>query len=87
MKTIPLSAAKSRFSSLVKQVQDFDEEVTITVNGRRAAVILSADEYDGIREMEHLRTHPEFVREIRRNLKVIKSGRAKWQTLDEAFGK
>ena len=85
MKTLPLSEAKSRLSSLVKQVRDLDEEITITVNGRRAAVVLSADEYDGIKEMEYLRAHPEFLREIRRNLKTVKSGRAKWRTLEEAF--
>ena len=87
MKTLPLSEVKSHLSALVKRVHDLDEEVTITVNGRPAAVVISADEYDSWRETQFIKSHPDFYKEILRNLKLIKSGRAKWHTMEEVFGK
>ncbi|MGH8674965.1 MAG: type II toxin-antitoxin system Phd/YefM family antitoxin [Burkholderiales bacterium] len=46
MKTLPLTEAKSKLSGLVEQVSAFDEEVIITKNGRPAAVLVSADEFE-----------------------------------------
>ena len=87
MKTLPLSEAKSRLSAIVKRVHDLDEEVTITVNGRPAAIVISPDEYEGWRETQYIKSHPEFHRQILRNLKLAKSGRGKWYTMEEVFGK
>ena len=88
MKTLPLSEAKSRLSAIVKRVHDLDEEVTITVNGRPAAILVSPDELDSLRETEAIRSNPALMKEIRRSLKAFKEGRFKTFTnLDELFGK
>ncbi len=88
MKTLPLSEAKSRLSALVKRVHDLDEEVTITVNGRPAAVLVSPDELDSLRETQAVRSDPALMKEIRRGLKALKDGKYKVFTdLDELFGK
>jgi prevent-host-death family protein len=44
MKTVPLSEAKARLSSLVDAVQGRDEEIVITRNGRAAAVLVSPED-------------------------------------------
>ena len=88
MKTLPLSEAKSRLSAIVKRVHDFDEEVAITVNGRTAAVLVSPDELDSLRETEAIRSDPALMKRIRSSLKALKEGRFKEFTdLDELFGK
>jgi prevent-host-death family protein len=43
MKTLSLSEAKMKLSSLVEAVNATDEEVIITKNGRPAAVLVSPD--------------------------------------------
>ena len=44
MKTMSLSEAKSRLSSLVDSVERTDEEIVIARNGRPVAVLVSPDE-------------------------------------------
>ena len=88
MKTLPLSEAKARLSALVKRVHDLDEEVTITVNGRPAAILLSPDELDSLRETEAIRSDKALMREIKIGLKQLKEGKFKrFTSLDELFGK
>ena len=88
MKTLPLSEAKSRLSALVKRVHDLDDEVTITVNGRPAAVLVSPDELGSLRETEAIRSDPVLMKQIRRGIKDFKEGKYKVFTdLDELFGK
>mgnify|MGYP001576647511 CR=1 FL=1 len=88
MKTLPLSEAKSHLSALVKRVHDLDEEVNITVNGRPAAVLISPDQLEGLRETVAIQSDPELMRQIRRGIKALKEGKYKVYTdLDELFGK
>ena len=50
MKTLSLSEAKMKLSSLVDAVQATDEEVLITRNGSPAAVLVSPDEFESLKE-------------------------------------
>jgi prevent-host-death family protein len=45
-KTLPISEVKARLPELVKGVQEREEEVVVTRNGRAAAVLLNVDEAD-----------------------------------------
>ena len=85
MKTLPLSEAKTKLSSLVDEVRDRDEEVTITRNGRPVAVLVSADEFDSWKETIAIRTDAAFMEEIRQGLAALKAGNAKLYTLEELF--
>ncbi len=82
MKTVPLADAKARFSQLVDQVASRDERVLITRNGRPAAVLLSADEYDSLSETIAIRADRDLMAEIRRGLRGLKRG-GKIYTLEE----
>ena len=50
MVTLTASAAKEKFLSLVRKTNDFGSSYTITHNGKPCAVLLGADEYDGLIE-------------------------------------
>lgn len=65
MKTVPLSEAKDKLSSLVDEVDTTHEIIQITRHGRVAAVIMSADDLESLNEtLRALRT-PGLVDELR----------------------
>lgn len=76
MKTLSLSEAKMKLSELVDQVTGRDEEITITRNGRPAAILVSPDEYESWAETLAIRANKPLMREIQRGLKALqKKGR------------
>jgi len=83
MKTLSLSEAKMKFSSIVDMVSSTDEEIVITKNGRPAAIIISPDEYESIKETANIRSDAALMKEISRGLKSLKAKRAQVFTLDE----
>ena len=50
MDTLPIADARSRLSKLIDEAMTTHERFEITRNGRRAAVLLSADDYDTLQE-------------------------------------
>jgi len=50
MKTMSISEAKMKLSGLVEVVRATDEEIVITKNGSPAAVLVSPDEYESLKE-------------------------------------
>ncbi len=50
MTTVPLAEARAQLSKLVDEAMCTHERVEVTKNGRRAAVILGAEDYDSIME-------------------------------------
>ena len=85
MKTLPLTEAKTKLSSLIDEVRDRDEEVTITRNGRPVAVLVSADEFESWKETISIRADAVLMEEIRRGLAELKEGNARLYTLEELF--
>lgn len=85
MKTVPLSEAKAKLSSLLDAVEGHDEEIVITRNGRAAAVLVSPEDFDSWKETAAIRADAGLVAEIRRGLSTLKQGNAALYTLDELF--
>jgi antitoxin YefM len=85
METLSLSEAKIKLSSLVDKVNNMDEEVIITKNGRPAAVLVSPDEFEGWKETILIRSDPDFVKEIKKGIKALKNKKTKLYTLEELF--
>jgi len=85
MKTIPLSEAKAKLSELIHHVASRDEQVTITRNGKPAAVLVSPDEFESWRETVEIRSDAELMKEIRRGVRDIGRSRGS-STLEELFG-
>jgi antitoxin YefM len=72
MKLMTVSEVKARLSRLVTEIQAGDEEIVITRNGRAAAVLLSADQFEGWRETVEVLADKELMTEIRRGLRAPK---------------
>lgn len=85
MKTLSLSEAKMKLSSLVDAVHKTDEEVIITKNGSPAAVLISPDEFEGWKETVAIRSDSAFMDEIKKGMAALKKGKAKLYTLEELF--
>ncbi|MFH1674052.1 MAG: type II toxin-antitoxin system Phd/YefM family antitoxin [Pseudomonadota bacterium] len=84
MKILSLSEAKMKLSKLVETVSTTDEEIVITKNGRRAAVLVSPDEFDSWKETIAVRADAEMMKEIRKGLTALKK-KANLYTLEELF--
>ena len=74
MSTIPLSEARARLSELVDEAVRTHERVDITRNGRRAAVLLSADDFDSLMETLEILADPEAMRDIQTAQEELKQG-------------
>ncbi|MBM4386248.1 MAG: type II toxin-antitoxin system Phd/YefM family antitoxin, partial [Deltaproteobacteria bacterium] len=57
----------------------------ITKNGSPAAVIISPDEFESLKETIAVRSDASLMKEIRKGLKVLKGKQAKLYTLEELF--
>ena len=85
MKTLSVSEAKMKLSSLVDSVYTTDEEVVITKNGSPVAVLISPDEFEGWKETVAIRSDAGFMDEIKKGLDKLKKGKAKLYTIKELF--
>ena len=83
-KTLPLSEAKARLSELVAAVEQTDEELVITRNGRPAAVLISAEEFDSWQETHAIQRNPSLMKEIKQGLVHLKKGHM--FSFEEVFG-
>ena len=83
MKTLSLSEAKMKLSRLVADVRTMDEEVVITKNGSPAAVLVSPDEFESLKETLAVRSDADLMKEIRSGLKALKGRKAKLYSLAE----
>jgi PHD/YefM family antitoxin component YafN of YafNO toxin-antitoxin module len=59
-----------------------DEEVVITRNGRPAAVLISPDEFESMRETLEIKADRELMKEIKAGLRALK-GKSRLYTLEE----
>ena len=85
MKALSVSEAKMKLSGLIDTVNATDEEIMITKNGRPAAVLVSPEEFESLKETVAVRSDSALMKEIMKGLKALKMRRAKLYTLDELF--
>jgi len=85
MKALSVSEAKMKLSGLIDTVNATDEEVLITKNGRPAAVLVSPDEFESLKETVAVRSDLALMKEIKKGLRALKMKRAKLYTLEELF--
>lgn len=65
MKTIPVTEAKGKLLELVSGVQERDESVMITKKGRPAAVLLSVEDYESMRETIRVLSDRELLKQLK----------------------
>ena len=85
MKVLSVSEAKMKLSGLIDAVNTTDEEIVITKNGRPAAVLVSPEEFESLKETLAVRSDLTLMAEIKRGLRALKTKKAKMFTLEELF--
>ncbi len=85
MKALSVSEAKMKLSGLIDTVNATDEEIVITKNGRPAAVLVSPEEFESLKETIAIRSDLALMKEIKKGLKALKMKKGKLYTLEELF--
>jgi antitoxin YefM len=85
MKALSVSEAKMKLSGLIDTVNATDEEIMITKNGRPAAVLVSPEEFESLKETIAIRSDQSLMKEIKKGLRGLKTKSAKLYTLEELF--
>jgi prevent-host-death family protein len=65
MTTLPLAEVRANLSRLVEEAERTHQRVEITKNGRRAAVLMGADDYDSLMETLDVLSDAETMAAIR----------------------
>lgn len=81
MTTLPLAEVRANLSKLVDEAVRTHERIEVTRQGRRAAVILSADDYDSIMETLAILSDPDAMRDVGEAEAEAEAGQV--YTLDE----
>ncbi len=84
MKTLSLSEVKMKLSELIENVYSTDEEIIITKNGRPAAVLVSPEEFENLKETIEIKSNPDLMKEIKKGLLALKK-KTRLYTLEELF--
>ena len=74
-----------RLPELVAGVEEREEEVVVTKNGRPAAIIVNIREYERLMETLDVLSDPELMRQIRQSEAYFATGK-KGLSIDDVFG-
>lgn len=74
-KTLPVTEARKNLTTLVDRANRLLDEYIITVNGKPAAVIMSAREYESWKETNEILSDPGLMKAIKDGEEDIKKGR------------
>lgn len=74
-KTLPITEARENLTTLVNRASRLLDEYVITVNGKPAAVLMSAAEYESWKETNEILSDPGLMKAIRQGEEDIKKGR------------
>jgi prevent-host-death family protein len=72
---LPLAEVKAKFSEMVDRVEQQHERITVTRNGRPAAVLMSAEELDTLEDTLELLSDPSSMAEIQEARLEVRAGR------------
>ncbi|PZE30109.1 type II toxin-antitoxin system Phd/YefM family antitoxin [Curtobacterium sp. MCBD17_028] len=74
MTTLSLAEARANLSKLIESAVATQERFELTRNGSRAAVLLSADDYDALLETVDILSRPDLVASLRGALQELEEG-------------
>jgi len=84
-KTLPISEVKARLPELVTSVQEREEEIVVTRNGRPAAVLVSYVEFERLKETLDVLSDLSLMRQIEESRAFYASG-GKGLSFEDVFG-
>lgn len=62
--TMPVTEAKQRFTEIVKSAEDYFDRYLVTKNGKEAAVVMSAAEYENLLETLDILSNQKELRAL-----------------------
>lgn len=74
MSTLPVADARAQLSKIIDEAVTTHERFEITRNGHRAAVLLSADDYDTLQETLAVLSDAELLKAHREGRDAIAAG-------------
>jgi len=84
-KTLPISEVKARLPELVRGVEEREEEVVVTRNGRPAAVLVNYAEFERLKETLDVLSDPHLMRQVQQSRAFYGSGR-QGLSFEDVFG-
>jgi len=66
-KTLPISEVKTRLPELVSGIEEREEEIVVTRNGKPAAVLVNYDEYEHLKGSLEVLSDPDLMKQILRS--------------------
>lgn len=71
--TLPLAEVKAKLSEMVDRVERTHDRITVTRNGRPAAVLISPDELESLEETLDLLSEPGALAQLREAKNAVKA--------------
>jgi prevent-host-death family protein len=84
-KTMPISEVKTRLPELVSGVEEREDEIVVTRNGKPAAVLVNYIEYERLKETLDVLSDPASMRQIAQSKRFYAKGR-KGESFEALFG-
>ena len=84
-KTIPISEVKTRLPELVTGVEEREEEIVVTRNGKPAAVLVNYDEYERLKDTLDVLSDPALMKQVAESKRFYAKGR-QGQSFEAVFG-
>ncbi|MBN8279319.1 MAG: type II toxin-antitoxin system Phd/YefM family antitoxin [Gammaproteobacteria bacterium] len=84
-KTLSLTEVKTRLPELVTGVDEREEEVVVTKNGRPAAILVNVDEYRRIKETLDVLGDPALLRQVAESRAFYRTG-GRGLSFEDVFG-
>ena len=87
-KTMPISEVKTRLPELVSGVEEREDEIVVTRNGKPAAVLINYDEYERLKETLDVLSDPVSMRQIAQSKRFytkLQQGESFEALFDEPF--
>lgn len=87
IKTLPITEARQNLTNLVNRASKRLDEFVITVNGKPAAVLMSADEYESWQETNEILADKKLTKDLREAEEDIRKGRVHdWEDVKKELG-
>lgn len=84
-KILPISEVKARLPELVTGVEEREEEIIVTRNGKPAARLVNYAEYERLKETLDVLSDPDLMKQIRESRAYFAAG-GKGLSFEEVFG-
>ena len=84
-RTLPISEVKTRLPELVTDIEEREEEVVVTRNGKPVAVLVNYAEYERVKETIDVLSDADLMRQIRKSQSFYAAGN-KGFLFEDVFG-